>query len=582
MKISKIAGIFAVVAFALTAVSANAAFTRSLTLGSTGADVIELQTLLESKGFLTIPAGTSKGYFGAMTQSALAKFQAANGIAPATGYFGPITMAKVAAMGTTTPGSTSTGDLSGGEASLESFDLSSGDDSEVEEGASADIAEIEFDVEDADVVINRIDLALVASVSTPDNEEKDPWDTFDSITLSVDGDEIAEMDLDDEDMYLDEDAGTIRLSNIDFKVEEGETATIVVALTAQNSVDGADADAAEWTINVLENGVRATDAEGLTQEIGDETDTVTFDIVVEGDGEALNVSTSKEDPEATTLKVEDNAKSDTHSIFAFDLEAEESDIELDSVEIIVETGTAAVIDVVSEFVLEIDGEEFDDWTASSTGATSSVITFDIDGDFTVDADSEVLVVLMAELKAANGTNYATSGETISANIADLAINGEGADDVDSDGVAAGEEHALEIAGIIVDESGFADKGSDDNNDANTSRDYTFTFEVEAFEEDFYIATSSITVFVEGAGTTTDSFTVDSTGDEDTDGVFTVSEGTTETFTVVVTISDVSTAGQYRVGLDSVNYTENSNGTSGLAGPKDVLNSDFRTAYATVN
>ena len=60
MKSVKIAGIFAVVAFALTAVSAQAAFSRDLTLGSTGADVIELQTILEEGKYLTIPAGTSK------------------------------------------------------------------------------------------------------------------------------------------------------------------------------------------------------------------------------------------------------------------------------------------------------------------------------------------------------------------------------------------------------------------------------------------------------------------------------------------------------------------------------------------
>src|SRR3989344_4331394 len=83
-----------------------AAFTRSLTIGSRGADVSQLQSWLISKGY-SIPAGAT-GYFGAQTRSAVAAYQAANGIAPAAGYFGPITMASVNAAapvpGVTPPG----------------------------------------------------------------------------------------------------------------------------------------------------------------------------------------------------------------------------------------------------------------------------------------------------------------------------------------------------------------------------------------------------------------------------------------------------------------------------------------------
>jgi tripartite motif-containing protein 71 len=71
-------------------------FTRDLTLGSTGSDVKQLQMFLNSKGFTVAKTGAgSPGqestYFGPLTQKALAKFQKANGITPAVGYFGPIT-----------------------------------------------------------------------------------------------------------------------------------------------------------------------------------------------------------------------------------------------------------------------------------------------------------------------------------------------------------------------------------------------------------------------------------------------------------------------------------------------------------
>uniref|UniRef100_UPI003080795A peptidoglycan-binding domain-containing protein n=1 Tax=Mesomycoplasma ovipneumoniae TaxID=29562 RepID=UPI003080795A len=67
--------------------SASYTFNTNLTVGARGADVVALQSFLESKGVLTIPAGVAKGYFGAMTRSALAAYQSMKGIKPAAGYF---------------------------------------------------------------------------------------------------------------------------------------------------------------------------------------------------------------------------------------------------------------------------------------------------------------------------------------------------------------------------------------------------------------------------------------------------------------------------------------------------------------
>ena len=66
------------------------AITTSLSVGSHGTDVETLQKFLENKGYLTIPEGQSRGYFGAITKKALMKYQKANGITQ-TGTFGPRT-----------------------------------------------------------------------------------------------------------------------------------------------------------------------------------------------------------------------------------------------------------------------------------------------------------------------------------------------------------------------------------------------------------------------------------------------------------------------------------------------------------
>jgi LPXTG-site transpeptidase (sortase) family protein len=73
---------------------ATAAFHRSLAIGATGADVATLQTLLEQKGFLVMPSGVTKGYFGLKTQIAIAKYQASVGLPP-VGVFGALTRAKL-------------------------------------------------------------------------------------------------------------------------------------------------------------------------------------------------------------------------------------------------------------------------------------------------------------------------------------------------------------------------------------------------------------------------------------------------------------------------------------------------------
>lgn len=79
-----------------------------LTIGSRGSGVSVLQQFLIDQGDLTAVSAPT-GYFGTLTQAALAKFQAANGIKPASGYYGPITRAFLATYATSSTGSTGTG-----------------------------------------------------------------------------------------------------------------------------------------------------------------------------------------------------------------------------------------------------------------------------------------------------------------------------------------------------------------------------------------------------------------------------------------------------------------------------------------
>lgn len=69
-------------------------FTTDLTIGSSGFQVTKLQEMLISQGYLVMSPGSTTGFFGVQTKAALAKWQVANSISPADGYFGPTSRAK--------------------------------------------------------------------------------------------------------------------------------------------------------------------------------------------------------------------------------------------------------------------------------------------------------------------------------------------------------------------------------------------------------------------------------------------------------------------------------------------------------
>ncbi len=78
------------------------AFTRNLTVGSTGSDVKKLQIFLNDNGYPVSADGSGSAghesmYFGGKTAGALAAWQNAHGL-PNTGFFGPLTREKMDAL----------------------------------------------------------------------------------------------------------------------------------------------------------------------------------------------------------------------------------------------------------------------------------------------------------------------------------------------------------------------------------------------------------------------------------------------------------------------------------------------------
>ncbi|MDP2703736.1 MAG: peptidoglycan-binding domain-containing protein [bacterium] len=95
-------------------VAVSCSFTRDLTMGAKGDDVKCLQQYLNASGNAVAASGVGSSgnestYFGTLTKNALAKWQAANSVSPAVGYFGPISRAKYTSVAAATPAPTTPG-----------------------------------------------------------------------------------------------------------------------------------------------------------------------------------------------------------------------------------------------------------------------------------------------------------------------------------------------------------------------------------------------------------------------------------------------------------------------------------------
>ena len=608
-------------------------WTRDLSQGSEGADVMKLQQFLNSNPDTRVSVsgagslGMETMYYGPATAAAVSKMQVMyraeiltpNGLVNPTGYFGASSRAKandlcIADAGNGGDDMDEDDDMTDeededenftlrGEASLDNFELDS-EESDVEENmedVAVGLITVEF--QDGDAEISRLDVALDAAVA---NDEQDPWEVFETVSLWVDGDMIAEFDASDEDEYLDEDDGSIRFTDLALITEEDEEVEIIVAVSTMNNLDGLN-DGETWTLTA--ESMRFFDADDVATTENTAGDLggsgVDFDLEMEGADEELNVSLSSSNPDATDIIVDTDSDTNGVTILVADLEAEDNDMEFDKVVVRVDTGSELTADVIDEIYVVIDGQSFDAEAVSGNGAptgndsknvdanaTSTWFVFDIDGDVTIDEDDEVEMEVVVDFNDTDdGTRY-SNGTTIKASITSTELaywDVEGADEVTPDGSAIGDDHILVAEGIVVPVDGF--EGSTNTlGDNDTIGEFTLEFEVSAVEGDFYIyndaasttanPTRGVAYTVTG-GAAVVTASLDSSADEDTVDVFTVREGETETFTLVVTV-DPAAAGTFRVGLTEVHYTDDADGETGTVQYDVTPVTDFRTAQKAIN
>ena len=570
---AQIAALMAQIAALQGGATASVQFTRDLTIGSSGADVTALQQWLIARGF-SIPAGAT-GYFGTQTQSAVAAYQRANGIAPAAGYFGPITRAKVNATvvvpgpTTPTPDDDNDGELEGGAGFLEDADFISGiNNEEVGEGEEdVEVLGLELEADDnSDLELTAVRVEFEFGPDTGLTGSEDFDDYAESVSIMFDGDVIATEDVEDFDESSGVWSSTISLDD-DAIIRMGETGELTVAVTSHENIDSDDLDDNNWEVTV--ESIRYMDAQGavITEtSVGDvgvarEFEFATF---TSANDVELNVSESTDSPDEGTVEVDEDGDTEV-TLLIGELEAEGSDIEITELTAaITPDGTGDVSDIASEFILMIDGDE-----VATIDSDECTVPGDCDGsgtdtealfefnDFEVTVgDGETVEFEIIAITNEIGTATFAEGDSLIASVdADLIEAEDESDELEAgalEGTASGEEQFLRSAGLAVE---FLEDESDADADEGTGT-FDFVFELTAFgdnEIDLTEADFNYTITAPDGATYTDDATLDAeTSVEESGGTFTLDEETGEfTFSVYITPADSTDNGVYTVTVTTI-------------------------------
>lgn len=478
--------------------SAGTTFTMDLTLGSTGSEVTALQNFLISKGH-SIAAGAT-GYFGAQTQAALAAFQAANGISPAAGYFGPVTRAKVNGMGGSTGstgGSTGSSDLEGGAGSVDSYTLlSSLNNEEVgEDEEDVEVAGLEIEADDgSDLELTAVRLVFDEGTGATSDFE----DYASEVSIWLDGEEVGRTDADN----FNDDNNWTKTVSLDKGaiIKAGDTSELVVAVSGISNMDSAD-QGDEWNVDFRQ--VRFVDADGATISEDPTVGTRTFSFEAFATAVNAELKIAEDDADVNdsrTIEVDATADTNDVPLMSFTLEAKgDSDLDIKNFGVsVVVTGAGNTDDVLSNLTLWIDGDEVASADTVSGAGSSEFYNFD-DVDTTISAGDKVSAEFRGDfLSIADALD---EGDTISLTLGEEQTDvtsvvdvedesGEQLVDADITGSVSAGAFELRSVGIMVTFVSASETVTAQDSADNDTGTFKIKYNVEAFGDTVYVDDSA--------------------------------------------------------------------------------------------
>ena len=600
----------AVVALTIALVGASvagAAFTRNLSVGSTGADVAELQTVLMSKGY-SIPAlaaGTAKGYFGSQTLTAVKAYQAANGV-PSTGFVGPLTLAKLnggstvtTAMtlpfpcpvgyvvpagwvcpGTTTTTGTGTGTTGistpGAVGTLAASLWTTPSGVIAYKGQSYDIASYKLQASASDMALQNLTLDFDARL----------WLYASAVTVKDDaGVVVGQVNNLNSGNFSELTVGSqyrlsVPVSNYVVRSTQIKYLTVNVTFLPTS-------DRSTGTVNVTQVQVRSVDGTGVT-----DTATVTDDrsFTYQGSGAgSIIVTTDSASPAAGLVGVSTSVQTQNVTLAIFDVKSQNAGSTLRKVDVVVRTlGNASVGTLFSNIKLVAGGQTYSANTitanASPAGVSSSTVSFQ---NLTIPLAADVYVPLKIVADVAVNTNntldntYSTT-TLVAAGTAGGTTNNPVVEDSSYNTLDINEatfaSNPLNFTSSSLSAASLARTyGTQTVNSTtgSTTQKVTFSFALTAGNNPIYISKTQNTAL--STSSTLSGMTITSVdfADNDTNGdgttFFYLSPGQTKTFTAIYQASGAQSATGV-LSVTSINFgTSTAAMTSGALNSSDVSN-----------
>lgn len=397
MKKFLIASGVAVLAFASVAGAQGYQFAANLTVGSTGPDVVALQTALIAAGF-DIPAITNgtaaKGYFGSQTKTAVQAYQANKGVVPQSGFVGPLTRAvlntgtTVSAGSTsfvcpagyvctqqpgTTPVTTTPGTITTpGVAGTMAFTLqSSPSGASLDKGETEDIARYKLQASASDMQVTSLALDF----------DFRPWLYASSIVIKDDAGAViaSKTGLTSNDFTELTVGSSYRLYvPVNYVVPRSATRYFTVTV---GMLPISDRSAA--TLTVTQGQLRSVDGTGVTDTQTD-TSNRTFSYTGSNSGQVV-VTVNASSPLKRLVQISNSATTPGVTMAIFDLKSQNRDATVRTLKFYVKTDGTSVSTLVSRFKIRVAGQEYTADTVDSDGTeagdtennttSSSTVTF---------------------------------------------------------------------------------------------------------------------------------------------------------------------------------------------------------------
>jgi hypothetical protein len=425
MKKAIFASALASLMIAGSAFAAGYTFTSYLKVGSTGADVTALQSMLSSNGFLTMPAGVSMGYFGQLTKAAVVKYQASVGL-PATGFVGPLTIAKLNSGSTVTTttttscpagytcvanGSTAgTITTAGTEGTILVTEDSSGIKSSLYEGdVLASVLGFKVEAKTSDALVQRVKVQIGTSANAYTK-------VFRKISLTdASGNVLASKELNTSTVDRDSSTQyTVTLTGLNALVKKDTKVTFYVKFDLYGSISS-DYRGAQ-SVKLLVDGVRAQDGAGIDQ-FGPDAAAITKAPTISrslADSASLTLSTDPAVRKATTVVADqgsDTNEKDMETVASFRALAEKDAVLVRDLTVTA-SSTAGVATQPTAYLF--DGSvQIASASASTTGTVTEYAFTSIDQ--TIAKDITKVYTVKVDVRSATTTadNFAVTGVAIS-------------------------------------------------------------------------------------------------------------------------------------------------------------------------